>query len=605
MERANWVPEVLREAVRTAPARPGVYRFFGDGDRLLYVGKAKQLAKRLRAYLDPSGLPARLARAVLSLRRVELIETRTEAEALLLEASFIKSGNPQANIRLRDSRWFPYVAIGPRPFPRLSVHVGRLDPGAFYIGPFADRSAAERLKREMETLFRLRTCTDAVFSARSRPCLLHQIGRCSAPCVGRADADAYARQVADAQAFLADGHVAWRRELVRRMGKAADALDFEAAAALRDRIRALDRLAERTPIVGSGLVDADVFALARADAEACVQLFLIRSGRAHGGRALFPEIPAEADNGEAMAAVLLQAYADRPPPPLVVCSPLPEDAATLADALSRRAGRRVRISAGARGGPKRLLEEIRRNAEKALERRLSANASQRAALSALAALLNLPTVPARIEFYDNSHFGGTGMVGAMVVVGRDGIEPSQGRVFRDVGPVAAGDDYAMIEAVLRRRFRPGHAPPPDLVVVDGGAGQRNAALRALAAAGVAVPVLGVSKGPDRNAGRETLHWEERVIDLSPRDPLLFAIQRWRDAAHDKAISAQRKRRLKAIKRSALDGIPGLGPARRKALIARFGSARAATLASVEDLRQVPGISVGLAERIRDAARRSS
>jgi len=605
MRRADLAPEALREAIRTAPPRPGVYRFFGDEDRLLYVGKAKHLAKRLRTYLNPSRLPARLARVVSGLRRVELLETRTEVEALLLEASLIKSGNPQANVRLRDSRWFPHVAIGPGPFPRLSVHVGRLEPGSFYVGPFADRSAAEGLKREIEMLFRLRTCADTVFSARSRPCLLHQIGRCSAPCVGRADADTYARQVADARAFLTDGHVAWRRELVQRMATAADALDFETAAALRDRIRALDRLAERTPIVGSGLVDADVFALARADAVACVQLFLVRGGRAHGGRALFPEIPAETSDGEAMAAVLLQAYADRPPPPLIICSPLPEDAGMLADALSAQAGQRVRVSAGARSGPKRLLDEIRRNAEEALERRLSAKASQRAALSALATLLGLPKAPARIELYDNSHLGGTGMVGAMVVIGPDGIEPSQGRIFRDVGPVSAGDDYAMMEAVLRRRFRSGRAPPPDLVVVDGGAGQREAALRALFTIGVEVPVLGVSKGPDRNAGRETLHWEGRAIDLPPRDPLLFAIQRWRDAVHNKAIGAQRKGRLNAIQRSVLDGIPGLGPARRKALIARFGSARAAASASVEELRQVPGIGADLAERIRDAARRSS
>ena len=605
MGRADLVPQALREAVQTAPARPGVYRFFGEGDRLLYVGKAKHLAKRLRAYLDPSGLPTRLARAVLGLRRVELLETRTEAEALLLEASFIKSGDPQANVRLRDSRWFPHVAIGPGPFPRLSVHVGRLEHGTFYVGPFADRAAAEGLRREIESLFQLRTCVDAVFSARSRPCLLHQIGRCSAPCVGRVDADAYARQVTDARSFLTEGHASWRAELARRMAAAADALDFEAAAGLRDRIRALDRLAERTPIVGSGLVDADVFALARADAGACVQLFLVRGGRAHGGRALFPEIPPEAGDGEAMSAVVLQAYGDRPPPPLVVCSPLPKDAGTLADALSARAGRRVRISAGARGGPKRLIEEIRRNAKEALARRLSAKASQRAALSALAALLGLPAAPSRIELYDNSHLGGKGMVGAMVVVGPDGIEPSQGRVFRDVGPVSDGDDYAMMEAVLRRRFRPGHATPPDLVVVDGGAGQRDAALRALSAVGVDVPVLGVSKGPDRNAGRETLHWEGRAIDLPPRDPLLFAIQRWRDAVHAKAVGAQRQERLKAIQRSLLDGIPGLGPARRKALIARFGSARAAAAASLDELRQVPGIGADLARRIREAAGETS
>lgn len=591
----TWRP---RRCGRRSGRRPGVYRFFGEGDRLLYVGKAKHLARRLRAYLAPSALPARMARAVLGLRRVEILETRTEAEALLLEASLIKAGDPQANVRLRDSRWFPHVALGPGPFPRLSVHVGRLEPGVFYVGPFADRGAAEALRREMEILFRLRTCADAVFSARSRPCLLHQIGRCSAPCVGRADQEAYARQVADARAFLAEGHVAWRRTLADRMAQASAALDFEAAAALRDRIRALDRLAERTPIVGSGLVDADAFALARAEAGAAAQLFLVRGGRAHGGRALFPEIPSEASDGEAMAAIVLQAYADRPPPPLVLCVPPPEDADVLAAALSARAGRRVRISAGARGGPRRLLEEIRRNASEALERRLSAKASQRAALSALAGLLGLPVAPERVEIYDNSHLGGTGMVGAMVVVGPDGIEPSQGRVFRDVGAVAAGDDYAMMEAVLRRRFRPGAAAPPDLVIVDGGAGQRDAALRALAAAGVSAPVLGISKGPDRDAGREILHWSSGPVALPPRDPLLFALQRWRDAVHDKAVGAQRKGRLRAVSRSVLDGVPGLGPARRKALVARFGSARAAVLAPIEELRQVRGIGPDLAARIR-------
>jgi excinuclease ABC subunit C len=604
MPRPSEAPEALREAVRTAPDRPGVYRFFGVSDRLLYVGKAKHLRRRLRAYLDPESLPARLARAVRALERVEIIETRSEAEALLLEASLIKAGDPQANVRLRDARWFPHVAIGAGPFPRLSVHVGRLEPGVFYVGPFADRGAAEGLRRELESLFRLRTCTDAVFSVRSRPCLLHQIGRCSAPCVGRASEEAYARQVSEARAFLSAGHVAWRRHLADRMAAAAKALDFEAAAILRDRIRALDRLSERTPIMGSGLVDADVFALARDDAGACVQLFLVRGGRAHGGRALFPDIPPETPDGEAMAAIVLQAYADRPPPPLVICAPLPDSADVLAAALSARAGLRVRVSAGARGGPRRLLEEIRRNAQEALERRLSAKASQRAALSDLATRLGLPETPRRVELYDNSHLGGTGMVGAMLVVGPDGVEPSQGRIFRDVGPVAAGDDCAMMEAVLRRRFRPGHAPPPDLLIVDGGAGQRDAALRALKACGVSVPVLGISKGPDRNAGRETLHWEGRTLDLPARDSLLFALQRWRDAVHDKAIGAQRRGRLRAVSRSALDGVSGLGPAKRKLLIARFGSGRAAVLAPLQDLLQVPGIGPELAARIQAAGLKS-
>ncbi len=590
--------DILAQAVSQAPERPGVYRFFDGEDRLLYVGKAKRLVRRLQSYLRDQALPDRIRRVVFRLRRVELLETGTEAEALLLEASLIKSGRPEANILLRDDRWFPHVALGPGPFPRLSVHLGKLEEGSRYIGPFADRGSAERLSKELQQIFKLRTCADTVFSSRSRPCMLYQIGRCSAPCVGRASPEAYKEQIKESLAFLEGGHAERRLELVQAMQEAAENLSFERAATLRDRLKALDRLLIDTPLVGSGLVEADVIALAHQGGRSALQVFLVRGGRAHGGRAYFPRHDAETTAEEVLGAFLGQFYAGRAAPSRVIVSHMPQDREVLETALTQAAHHPVRLRVGARGPAAALLAQVQRNAHAALERHLAERASVLEQLRQVGDLFALPQPPKRIELYDNSHLGGTGMLGAMIVVGTEGVDQKLSRVFRHVGDVIAGDDYGMTEAVLTRRFKSDY-PDPDLIIVDGGPGQWTSARRALEKMEKShIPLVAMAKGPDRHAGREVLYTGEEEIRLPKADPRLYALQRWRDAVHDKAVGAQRKLRGLDMRKSPLDGIEGLGPVKKRALIKKFGSAKEAVRASRSDLVGVPGITAELAERIQ-------
>ena len=601
--------DIIRDTLKSMPGSPGVYRMTGARGEVLYVGKARSLKKRVAAYANPARLPVRLQRMVAQTQAVEVITTHTEIEALLLESNLIKTLKPQFNILLRDDKSFADILIATdRDFPQLLKHRGaRKRPGRYY-GPFASAGAVNRTITALQRAFLLRNCSDGIFSSRSRPCLQYQIKRCSAPCVGRIDAVAYEALVGQAHSFLSGRSQAVQKQLAGQMQEASDALEFERAGNLRDRIRALTIIQSHQDINPLGIGNADVLALSLEGGQSCIQAFFFRDGRNHGNRAYFPSHDRNAEPAEIMAAFLGQFYDSRVAPGLVLVSHQPAGAALLSQALAVRAGRKVEIRRPQRGRLARPVAHAESNARSALARRLSESASQRRLLDGLVQTLQLEAAPERIEVYDNSHIQGSRAVGGMIVSGPEGFVKAAYRKFnmRDTA-AAPGDDYAMMREVLTRRFTRAlkEAPDradrawPDLVVIDGGPGQLSVATEVFAELGIDdVALLAIAKGADRNAGRERLHQPGRKpFMLEPRDPVLYFLQRLRDEAHRFAIGAHRSRRSKGIAVSPLDDVPGVGAQRKRALLRHFGSGKAVAQAGLADLEAVAGISAAVARKI--------
>jgi excinuclease ABC subunit C len=602
---------LIASLLRHLPQAPGVYRMMDAKGAILYVGKARSLKKRVVAYTKPQVLPARLQRMVALTASMEFVTTASEVEALLLEANLIKRHRPTFNIVLRDDKSFPYLYLRwGHDYPMIGKHRGAKRDGADYFGPFASAGAVNETLNALLRAFPLRSCRDSIFDNRTRPCLQYQIKRCSAPCVGRIDKADYARIVEDVRGFLGGSTREVQAKLQAEMAEAAERLDFEKAAVLRDRLKAIAHIASRQGINTAAVEDADVIALHEDGGQVCVQAFFYRAGRNYGNRAYYPAHTRDAEPADVLAAFLAQFYSDRLPPKLVLVSSEPSEAGLLQEALSLKAGRKVEVRQPKRGPLRELVESARRNAREALARRLADHASQARLLEQLAERFALDAVPERVEIYDNSHIQGTNAVGSFVVAGPEGLDKKQYRTFTIKAPeTGASDDYAMMREVLARRFgRLVREDPerqsgtwPDLVLVDGGAGQLSAAQGVLDDLGIeGVEVIGVAKGPDRDAGRERFfRTGQDPVMLDPRDPVLYLLQRWRDEAHRFAITRHRGKRAKAIGQSVLDAVPGIGGKRKKALLNHFGSARDVAAASLGDLEQVPGVNKAVARAIHD------
>jgi excinuclease ABC subunit C len=678
----DWLPgtatgrNIIAEFARHAPSAPGVYRMTGAGGEVLYVGKAKNLKKRILAYARPTGHVSRIARMVAATSAIEFVSTATETEALLLEANLIKRLRPRFNVLLRDDKSFPYILItaGERP-PQICKHRGARNRDGDYFGPFAAVNAVNRTITALERAFLIRSCSDAVFESRTRPCLLFQIKRCAAPCTGEISRADYDELVREAKTFLSGKSRAVKEELAQDMDRAAEALDFERAAALRDRLAALSAVQARQGINPRGVEEADVFAIHQDGGFNCIEVFFFRTGQNWGNRAYFPRADRTFAPEEVLGAFLAQFYDDKPCPRLILLSHQTEDCRLLAEALSIKSGHKVEISVPQRGEKRDLIEHALANAREALGRKLAEAASQQRLLTALASSFGLAQPPRRIEVYDNSHIQGTNAVGAMIVAGPEGLRKNQYRKFNiRSAELTPGDDFGMMREVLQRRFKrllneaprpgvpavqspeqatgapglpgpdlaaapeaavlqepvpqepvpqdrlpqelvpqeaePGAEPPsperddiawPDLVLIDGGAGQLNAARETLAALGITdVAMAAIAKGPDRDAGRETFHMPGRApFKLPPRDPVLYFVERLRDEAHRFAIGSHRQRRSRDIREAGLQEIAGIGPTRKRALLRHFGTLKAIERASVADLREVPGVSDETARRIYD------
>ncbi len=601
--------ERIRSYLNALGNSPGVYRMLSAGGAVLYVGKARNLKKRVASYAKPGGHGPRISRMIAETASMMFLTTETEAEALLLEQNLIKQLKPKYNVQLRDDKSFPNILVSTgHEFPRIRKHRGaRREPGNYY-GPFASAGAVNRTLNQLQKVFLLRDCSDAVFEGRTRPCLLYQIRRCSAPCVGRISRQDYAALVADAERFLQGRSTRIQEDLARQMEAASAALEFERAAALRDRIRALTEVQQVQGVNPRAVRDADVIALHMEGGQACVQVFFIRGHQNWGNRDHYPRTGSGAGEAEVLRGFVGQFYTRHDPPAVILLSHGIEDRALMEQTLSDRAGRRVRLLVPQRGEKADLVAGALRNARESLARRLSEGAAQAKLLAGLAEAFGLDAPPRRIEVYDNSHIQGAHAVGAMIVAGPEGFVRSQYRKFniRDAD-LTPGDDFAMMKEVLRRRFRRlrGEDPKrrsdtwPDLLLIDGGAGQVSAVVEVLAGEGVSdIPVIGVAKGAARNAGREEFHRPgARPLALAHDDPVLYFVQRLRDEAHRFALGAHRARRARAIGATRLDEIPGVGLARKRALLAHFGSARAVSRAGLADLKAVAGISDRVAETI--------
>ena len=612
--------EILRTQAKVLPSAPGVYRMIGHDGAVLYVGKARNLRHRVASYTQIGRLSARLARMVAETADLEVVTTHTEVEALLLESNLIKRLRPRYNVLLRDDKSFPYILLtGDDDWRRLLKYRGARNRAGEYFGPFASAGAVKRTLNALERAFLLRSCSDSVFAGRTRPCLKYQLKRCSAPCVGRIDRAAYGELVRQARAFLAGRSKEVQQALAANMDAASDALDFEGAARSRDRIRAMSQILAHQGInlEGANLEDADVIAAHGEGGQSCIQVFFFRGGRNNGNRAYFPRHDKSFDLPDVLAAFIGQFYDNKVPPPQILLSHRPPQQALIAEALSLRADRRVRVTCPQRGVKRKVVAHASLNAREALSRRTAESASQRRLLERLAATIGLDGVPGRIEVYDNSHISGTGAVGAMVVAGAQGFVKAAYRKFTIRGAKGAGrqdgfapgDDYAMMREVLTRRFtRALDEDPertqgqwPDLVLIDGGKGQLNVALDVFAELGLDdIAVAAVAKGPDRNAGRERIFLPGRQpVQLDPRDAVLHFVQRLRDEAHRYAIGGHLAKRARQAARSPLDEIRGIGARRKKALLHHFGSARGVSRAGLDDLVSVDGISHTVAQRIYD------
>ncbi len=631
---------VIRDMVKLLKPVPGVYRMLDTRGDVLYVGKARSLKARVANYTQIAGLSGRLQRMVSQTRSMEIITTNSEAEALLLEAQLIKRFRPPFNVLLRDDKSFPFILLrADHAFPRIQKHRGARRAKGNYYGPFASAGSVNTTLNALQKLFLLRSCTDSFFNNRDRPCLLYQIKRCSAPCVGRISEPDYDALVRQAKDFLSGKSGAVQADLERQMAEAAENLQFETAAMLRDRLRAATFIQGSQAINAQGLGDADVFALAAKGGVMGVQAFFIRGGQNWGHRAFFPRHTNDVDEAQVLASVMLQFYEEVPPPPtILVDRDLPERELIEA-ALSEVADRKVRITIPERGDRRKLMAQAQRNAVEALERRLAETGTKAKINRELAEFLELEAPPQRIEVYDNSHIQGTKAVGAMVVAGPDGFEKGQYRKF-NIREAQSNDDFAMMREVMARRFRAwrddeeGPAPNPsreregsetwrtegepsrsgvgkeshdtilpDLILIDGGKGQLSSVMRVLEDIGVAddIAVIGIAKGPHHGRdGREVFHFADgREKQLPVNSPLLFHLQNLRDEVHRYVIGAHRAKRSKAITASPLDEIPGIGPARKRALLLHFGTASKVRAAALEDLQRAPGVSETVARKIYD------
>ena len=603
-------PVIARQA-KTAPAGPGVYRMIDAGGEVLYVGKARHLKKRVQSYARGTGHNNRIARMIADTAGMEFVTTATEIEALLLEANLIKRLKPRYNVVLRDDKSFPFILIGrDHPVPQILKHRGARNRKGDYFGPFASAGAVGRTINTLQRAFLLRSCSDAYYESRTRPCLLFQIKRCSAPCTGEISVEDYGKLVEEAFGFLTGESDEVKHRLHALMDEASLRQDYERAASFRDRLTALSHIQSRQGINPQTVKEADVFAAHQDAGQTCVQVFFFRSGNNWGNRAYFPRADKSLPVEEVLESFVAQFYDDKPPPKLVLLSHEIASRRLLTDALSLRAGRNIAVTHPVRGEKRNLWEHALVNAREALARRLAESSSQAAILARLAELFDLDEAPERIEVYDNSHISGTNPVGAMIVAGPEGFIKGQYRKFNmkseDLVP---GDDYAMMREMLTRRFAR-HAKQkdeitgwaaPDLVLIDGGPGQLGAAYAVLDEFGLSdIKVAAVAKGPDRHAGRERIHLRGTdPLLLEPRDPVLYCIQRLRDEAHRFAIGAHRARRKKTIVASPLDEVPGIGPARKRALLQHFGSAKAVSRAGIADLEGVAGISAQMAKTIYD------
>lgn len=600
----------IRNVLKTLPAKPGVYRMHDARGDVLYVGKARALKNRVTNYTQVERLPNRLRRMVSLTRSMTIVTTNSEAEALLLEAQLIKRYRPAYNVLLRDDKSFPFILLrADHDFPRIQKHRGARRHKGEYYGPFASAGSVNVTLNALEKLFLLRSCTDSFFNNRDRPCLLYQIKRCSAPCVGRIDKAGYAELVADAKAFLGGKSTAVQAKLAKEMEGAAEALDFERAALLRDRLKALTFIQGSQAINAAGIGDADIFALAHKQGVIGIQAFFIRGGQNWGHRAFFPSHIQDSSEEEVLTLVLAQFYEEVPPARLLLLDRELPEADLLAEALSERAGRKVEIAVPQRGDRVRLVAQAKRNAEEALDRRLAETTTQGKLMREVAELFDLSEPPQRIEIYDNSHIQGSNALGAMVVAGPEGFIKGQYRKF-NIKQAATNDDFAMMREVMERRFaRAQEEDPdrdkgewPDLVLIDGGKGQVSAVREVFERLGIEdVPFIGIAKGPHHGReGREVFHFPDgRELTLPVNAPVLFYLQRLRDEVHRYAIGAHRTKRAKAITASPLDEVPGIGPSRKKALLLHFGTARAVRSASLEDLQKAPGVSAAVAQTVYD------
>ena len=597
--------------LKTLDNSPGVYRMLDSQGRVLYVGKARNLKKRVSNYASPAGHSPRIGRMISQTTSMMFLTTKTETEALLLEQNLIKQLKPYFNVLLRDDKSFPNILVAKdHSFPQIKKHRGRKAEKGDYYGPFASAGAVNRTLNQLQRVFLLRNCTDTTFENRTRPCLLYQIKRCSGPCVGYVSEKDYATLVSDAERFLAGKSTRVQEDLAREMETASEAMEFERAAALRDRIRALTQVQSTQGINPRGVAEADIIALHLDGGQACVQVFFIRANQNWGNRDYYPRTGAGAEASEVLEAFVGQFYGDKIPPRLVLLSHPVENPDLIQDALSQKAGRRVEVAVPLRGEKAELMSGAARNARESLARRMSETATQAKLLRGLAEAFDLDAPPARVEVYDNSHIQGTNAVGAMIVAGPEGFVKSQYRKFNIKGKdLTPGDDFGMMKEVLTRRFqrlikedpeRQGGSWP-DLLLIDGGAGQVSVVAEIMAELGVSdVPMVGVAKGVDRDHGKEEFHRKgARPFALQMNDPVLYFIQRLRDEAHRFAIGTHRAKRARAIGATPLDDLPGVGTARKRALLTHFGSAKAVSRAGLPDLKAVDGISDALAETIYD------
>ncbi|MGB6397649.1 MAG: excinuclease ABC subunit UvrC [Bradyrhizobium sp.] len=617
----------IENAVRLAPTSPGVYRMLNAASDVLYVGKAKNVRKRLSSYARVNApQPARILRMIAATVTVEIVSTSTETEALLLEANLIKQLRPRFNVQLRDDKSFPYILItGDHWAPQILKHRGAQTRPGRYFGPFASAGAVNRTITALQRAFLIRSCTDAFFESRTRPCLLYQIRRCAGPCTREIDFPGYTELVREATDFLSGRSHLVKQELAHEMEKASVELEFETAALYRDRLAALSAIQSQQGINPRTVEEADLFAIHQEGGYSCVEVFFFRTGQNWGNRAYFPRAEKSFTPEEVLASFLAQFYDDKPPPKLVLLSHEIEECELLADALSVKAGSRVEVSVPKRGEKKELIAHALTNAREALGRKLADTATQGRLLQGLVTTLGLSHPPKRIEVYDNSHIQGSNAVGAMIVAGPDGFIKNQYRKFNIKSEgLTPGDDYAMMREVLQRRFKRLLTPAegdaaktkteakaetkaeddsfpqrPDLVIIDGGRGQLNAAREIFEGLGLSqLSLLAVAKGPDRDAGRETLFMPDReAIKLEPRDPVLYFIQRLRDEAHRFVIGSHRKLRKKDIREAGLQEIPGIGPSRKRALLHHFGTLKEIERASIADLGKVPGVSAESARKI--------
>jgi excinuclease ABC subunit C len=607
---------LIKDEVKRLPDRPGVYRMIGDEGEVLYVGKARSLKKRVLQYAQGRFHTQRIAHMVDLTRAMEFVTTRTETDALLLEINLIKQLKPRFNVLLRDDKSFPEIVIRrEHAAAQLRKHRGAHTIKGDYFGPFASAWAVNRTLNTLQKAFLLRSCSDSVYESRTRPCMLHQIRRCSAPCTGLIALEDYNALVEEAGAFLRGKSRSVMGRMSAEMQAASDDMEFERAARLRDRIRALASIAQEQQINPETVDEADVFALHAEGGQACVQVFFFRAGQNWGNRAYFPRVDKSDEDPEVMAAFLGQFYDDKPIPKLVLVNVEPAERELLQEAFALKGGRKVEIARPQRGEKRQLVEHAFTNAREALGRKMAESSAQTRLLAGVCEAFGLEAQPERIEVYDNSHIMGTNAVGGMIVAGPEGFQKSQYRKFNIKGTdITPGDDFGMMKEVLRRRFarlvkeeEAGEAAPrPDLVLIDGGAGQISAVMEVMADLGVDdIAVVGVAKGPDRDAGLERFFIPGKpYFMLEPKSPVLYYLQRLRDEAHRFAIGTHRTRRTMEMKKNPLDEIEGVGPGRKRALLHAFGSARGVSRASVDDLAKVEGVSEPLARRIYEFFRKA-